>query len=94
MGLMMTGSIVVGALNMVLAAILLVVYRGVYARTRAPFTLALLLFATAFLAQNVLVVYSFVTMIAIIPSALEPYLLAIGVFEALGLGALLWTASR
>lgn len=94
MGLMMTGSIVVGALSMVLAAILLVVYRGVYARTRAPFTLALLLFATAFLAQNVLVVYSFVTMIAIIPSALEPYLLAIGVFEALGLGALLWTASR
>jgi hypothetical protein len=91
---MMIASIIVGALNMALAAALLVVYRGVHARTKAPFTLALLLFAGAFLAQNVLVVYSFVTMMAFVPPALDPYLLAIGVFEALGLGAMLWTASR
>lgn len=91
---LMNASILVGAVNMVLASILLVVYRGVYARTRAPFTLALLLFATAFLAQNALVVYSFVTMMALVPSALDPYLLAIGMFEAVGLGAMLWTASR
>lgn len=90
---MMTASILVGAVNTVLAAILLVVYRGVYARTKAPFTLALLLFAAAFLAQNALVVYSFMTMMALVPSALDPYLLAIGIFEALGLGAMLWTAS-
>jgi hypothetical protein len=91
---MMTASILVGALNAALAAALLAVYRGVYARTKASFTLALLLFAGAFLAQNVLVVYSFMSMMAIVPSDLEPYLLAIGVFEALGLGAMLWTASR
>ena len=91
---MMTASIVVGALNVLLSATLLIVYRGVYARTRAPFTLALLLFATAFLAQNVLVVYSFITMMAIVPNALDPYLLGIGVFEALGLGAMLFTATR
>lgn len=94
MGEMMIASILVGAVNMVLAAILLVVYRSLYARTKAPFTLALLLFAAAFLAQNALVVYSFVTMMAVVPSALDPYLLAIGIFEALGLGAMLWTASR
>lgn len=94
MSAMMIGSILVGAVNFVLALILLVVYRGVYARTKAPFTLALLLFAAAFLAQNALVVYSFVAMMSLVPSALELYLLAIGVFEALGLGAMLWTATR
>ena len=91
---MMIGSIFLGAVNIVLASILLVVYRGVYARTKASFTLALLLFATAFLVQNALVVYSFVTMMALVPSALDPYLLAIGAFEALGLGAMLWSATR
>jgi len=90
----MIASILVGGLNIVLAAILLFVYRGVYARTKAPFTLALLLFATAFLIQNALVVYSFVSMMALVPSALDPYLLAIGAFEALGLGAMLWSATR
>jgi hypothetical protein len=94
MGDMMIASILVGAVNIVLASILLVVYRGVYARTKAPFTLALLLFATAFLAQNALIVYSFVTMMSLVPGALDPYLLAIGAFEALGLGAMLWTATR
>jgi hypothetical protein len=91
---MMTASILVGSLNAVLATVLLVVYSGVYGRTKAPFTLALLLFAAAFLAQNVLIVYSFVTMMSIVPGALDPYLLGIGVFEALGLGAMLWSAFR
>ena len=91
---LMTASILVGLINIGLAAALLVVYRGVYARTKAPFTLALLLFAAAFLAQNVLVVYSFATMMSIVPNALDPYLLGIGAFEAIGLGAMLWSASR
>jgi len=90
----MTASILVGSLNAVLATVLLVVYSGVYGRTKAPFTLALLLFAAAFLAQNVLIVYSFVTMMSIVPGALDPYLLGIGIFEALGLGAMLWSAFR
>ena len=91
---MMIASILVGVLNIILASGLLIVYRGVYARTKAPFTLALFLFATAFLAHNALTVYSFVTMMSLVPSALDPYLLAIGAFEALGLGAMLWSATR
>lgn len=91
---MMIASIAVGAVNAVLAGILLVVYGGVFARTKAPFTLALLVFAAAFLAQNALIVYSFVTMMSVVPSALDPYLLGIGILEALGLGAMLWTATR
>jgi len=91
---LMIATIVFAGVNVMLASILVVVYCGVYARTKASFTVALLLFALAFLAQNVLVIYSFVTMISIVPNALDPYLLAIGVFEALGLGAMLWIASR
>ena len=94
MGVMMSATILVAALNIVFASVLLVVYRGVYSRTRAPFSLALLLVALAFLAQNVLVVYAFVTMMSLVPSALDPYLFGIGVLEAMGLGAMLWTATR
>ncbi|HEY5605407.1 MAG TPA: hypothetical protein VIL45_02675 [Thermoplasmata archaeon] len=92
--LFMMGSLAVGAANIVLASILLVVYRGVYARTKAPFSLALLLFAAAFLAHNLLVVYSFAAMMPIIPSSLDPYLLGISGLEAIGLAAMLWAATR
>ena len=94
MSLLMMATILVGGVNVLLASVLLVAYRGVYSRTKAPFTLALFLFALAFLAQNLLVVYAFVSMMSIVPSALDPYLLGIGVFEALGLGLMLWTATR
>ena len=91
---LMVGSIAVNGANILLAAALLTVYRGVYARTKAPFSLALLLFAVAFLAQNVLMVFSLVTMMALVPGGLDPYLLGVGALEAVGLGAMLWTASR
>jgi len=90
----MMGSLIVGVANIILASVLLVAYRGVYARTKAPFSLALILFAAAFLAHNFLVVYSFTTMMAIVPSELDPYLLGIGGLEAVGLAAMLWTATR
>ena len=91
---LMVGSIAVGCANTFLAAALLTVYRIVYAKTKAPFSLALLLFALAFLAQNVVTVYSLVTMMALVPGGLDPYLLGVGTLEAVGLGAMLWTATR
>lgn len=90
----MMGSLAVGAANALLAAMLLAVYGGVYRTTKAPFTLALLLFAAAFLAHNAFLVYSFVTMMPIVPEAMAPSLLVIGGLEAVGLGAMLWTATR
>lgn len=90
----MFGSLIVGGANILLAATLLVVYRGVYARTKASFSLALLLFAAAFLAHNLLMVYSLVTMMSLVPGGLDPYLLGIGALEAIGLSAMLWTATR
>ncbi len=85
---------VVAVLNVALAAALAGLYARIYARTRAPFTLGLVLFALAFLAQNLLVAYSYGTMMPLFDATLVPYLLAIAVFEALGLLAVLWTASR
>jgi hypothetical protein len=90
----MIGSIGVAAANALLAAVLMVVYGGMYAKTKAPFGLALLVFAAAFLAHNALVLYSYVTMMPSVPEAMNPYLFGIGALEAAGLGAMLWTATR
>ncbi len=90
----MTGSIIVGGANALLAAALLAVYGGTFARTKAPFTLALLVFSGAFLTQNALVVFSYLDMMPLIPNVFTPFLLGIGILEAAGLGAMLWTATR
>jgi hypothetical protein len=90
----MMGSLAVGAANVVLAAVLLVVYRGVHAKTKAPFSLALILFAAAFLLHNALLVYAYATMMEVVSPAIGPYMLGVGSFEAIGLAAMLWTATR
>ncbi len=84
----------VAILNVVLAAALGFLYARTYARTKAPFTLGLVLFAVAFLAQNVLVAYAYGTMMPLFDAQLVPYLLAIACLEAAGLAAVLWTATR
>ncbi len=68
----MTGSIIVGAANALLAAALLAAYAGTFARTKAPFTLALLVFSGAFLTQNALVVFSYLDMMPLIPNVFTP----------------------
>lgn len=90
----MIAAIVVAVVNIALTAALVAVYARMYARTKAPFTLGLVLFAVAFLAQNALVAYSYGTMMPVIPGAFAPYLLGIAALEAVGLAAVLWTATR
>jgi len=92
--LIMLGATVLGAANIVLAGVLLALYSRIYAKTKAPFTVGLILFALAFLLENGLVVYSYSTMMDLVPDALAPFLLVVGILEAVGLGAVLWTASR
>ncbi len=91
---LMVGSIVVGVANAALALILLALYSRTLRSTKAPFTVALVVFAAAFLLHNLLVVYSYVTMMPIVPYAMMPYLFGIAVLEAGGLGAMVWTATR
>jgi hypothetical protein len=92
--LWMEGSLILGIANILLTGVLFVVYRQVYAQTKAAFSLALLMFAGAFVVQNLLVVYSYLATMPLIPDGLSPFLFAIGISEAIGLGAILWTALR
>ena len=92
--ILMVGSVAVGVLNAVLALALIGVYGAVYAKTKAPFTLALLVFGLAFLLHNGLVIYSYLSMMPLLPPEMNPFLLGIGALEAGGLGAVLWTATR
>jgi hypothetical protein len=88
----MEASLVLGVANIGLTAVLFTLYRKVYAQTKASFSLALLLFAGAFVIQNLLVVYSYLETMPLIPDSLSPFLFAVGATEATGLAAVLWTA--
>ena len=88
----MEASIVIGVLNIGLTVVLFSVYRGIYSQTKAGFSLALLTFAGAFVVQNLLVVYSYLATMPLIPESLSPFLFGIGLAEAAGLAAILWTA--
>ncbi len=85
-------SLLLGVANIGLTIVLFTLYRRIYAQTKATFSLALLLFAGAFIVQNLLVVYSYLATMPLIPDSLSPFLFGIGVTEAAGLGAILWTA--
>jgi hypothetical protein len=88
----MLASVVVGFINLTLTVVLLALYRKIYTKTRAGFTLALLAFAGAFLVQNILIIYSYLAMMTLIPAEFAPYLFLIGLCEAAGLSAIAYTA--
>jgi hypothetical protein len=91
---LMDASVVLGLVSIGLAAALFVLYRKLYAQTRSGFGLALLVFAAAFVVQSALTVYSYLASMPIIPDSFAPFLFGIGLCEATGLGAVVWTASR
>jgi hypothetical protein len=92
--LLMEASVALGLISIALAIVLFALYRRLYAQTRSGFGLALLVFAGAFVVQSGLVVYSYVASMPLIPVSFAPFLFGIGVCEATGLGAVVWTASR
>jgi hypothetical protein len=92
--LLMEASVVLGLISIGLAAVLFALYRRLYAQTQSGFGLALLIFAAAFVVQSALTVYSYLNSMPIIPDSFAPFLFAIGLCEATGLGAVVWTASR
>ncbi|MCI4372364.1 MAG: hypothetical protein L3K02_01780 [Thermoplasmata archaeon] len=92
--LLMEASVALGLVSIVLAAALFALYRRVYAQTRTGFGLALLVFAGAFVLQSGLTVYSYLAAMPLIPDSFAPFLFAIGLCEATGLGAIVWTASH
>ena len=86
--ILMVGSIVVGVANAILAVVLLALYGRTFRSTKAPFTVALVIFAAAFLLHNLLMIYSYTTMMPLVPYEMMPYLFGIAVLEAGGLGAM------
>lgn len=90
----MEASVVVAVVTIGLAGALFALYRRVYTQTRSRFGLALLIFAAAFVLQGALTLYSYVAMLPLVPETMAPFLFAIGMCEATGLSAVVWTASR
>jgi hypothetical protein len=90
----MEASVVLGLVSIALAGVLFALYRRIYVDTRSPFGLALLIFAGAFVVQSGLTVYSYLQTMPLIPDSFAPFLFAIGLCEATGLAAVVWTASH
>ncbi|MFZ1023487.1 MAG: hypothetical protein WAN87_05070 [Thermoplasmata archaeon] len=91
---LMEASVALGLISIALAVVLFALYRRLYTQARTGFALALLVFAGAFVIQNGLTVYSYLNSMPLIPDSFAPFLFGIGLCEATGLGAVVWTASR
>jgi hypothetical protein len=90
----MDASLVLGVASVLLALALLLLYRRIYEARRTSFGLGLIVFAGAFMAQTAMIVYSYWISMPVIPDSFAPFLFGIGMCEATGLGAMLFTASR
>lgn len=89
MSIIMDASAVVSVANIAILTGLLILYGRMYSNSKAQFTLGLIFFASLLLVQNVIGIYSYVTMTSFFAEAILPYLLAINIAELAGLGGLL-----
>ena len=94
MALLMDLSMYSSAVSAVLLLVLIGVYLRVYRDTHAQFSIGLTVFASILFAQNVLAVYSFLTMASLIAGGFLPFLLIINLAEVLGIAVLLRTTTR
>jgi hypothetical protein len=90
----MEATVALAVVTIGLSLVLFGLYRRVYAQAKSRFGLALLIFAAAFLGQSCLLVYSYLSMMPIVPESVAPFLFATGICEVTGLSAVAWTASR
>ncbi len=89
MAIMMDASALVSAANVAVLVGLLTLYGKTYSSSRAQFTLGLIFFASLLLVQNVIGIYSYITMAHFFTEAILPYLFAINIAELAGLSILL-----
>ena len=83
-------------LDAALSTGLLIVYASTFSKVRAPFTIGLMMFAGCFLAQNLLIVYGYFTMMEFIlaTSWYVPYILGIMALQAVGLAVMLYSSAK
>jgi hypothetical protein len=80
--------------NVLLLIGLLWIYVNSFRRVRAQFTVGLLVFAALFLLQNLISLYSFLTMFMYYASGVTVMVLAITIVQTAGLSVILWTGLR
>ena len=80
--------------NVLLLMGLLWIYASSFRKVRAEFTAGLLFFAALFLVQNLISLYSFVTMFMYYAADVTWIVLTITVVQTAGLGIILWTGLR
>jgi membrane-bound metal-dependent hydrolase YbcI (DUF457 family) len=89
MALLMDVSSIVSMANMAILVALLGVYASIYSKTRATFTVGLMVFAGMLMLHNVIAVYAYFAMAPLYSNDLLPYFVGIHIAELAGLIALL-----
>ena len=89
MALLMDVSSIVSMANMAILVSLLAVYANIYRKTRATFTVGLLVFAGMLMLHNIIAVYAYFAMAPLYSNDLLPYFVGIHIAELAGLLALL-----
>lgn len=89
MALLMDVSSIVSMANMAILVTLLAVYANIYSKTRATFTVGLMVFAGMLMLHNVIAVYAYFAMAPLYSDDLLPYFVGIHIAELAGLIALL-----
>jgi len=81
-------------INVLLLIGLLWIYATSFRKIRAEFTAGLLFFAALFLVQNLISLYSFLSMFMYYAPGVTWIVLTITVAQTAGLGVILWTGLR
>jgi len=82
------------AINVLLLLALLWIYGSSFRKVKAEFTVGLLFFAALFLAQNLISLYSFLTMFMYYAAGITWIVLTITIVQTAGLAIILWTGLR
>jgi membrane-bound metal-dependent hydrolase YbcI (DUF457 family) len=89
MALLMDISSIVSMANTAILITLLVVYANIYRKTRATFTVGLMVFAGMLMLHNIIAVYGYFAMAPLYSNELLPYFVVIHIAELAGIIALL-----
>jgi len=82
------------AVNVLLLLGLIWIYGNSFRKVRAQFTVGLVFFAALFLLQNLISLYSFVSMFMYYAPGVTGIVVAITVVQTAGLSIILWTGLR
>jgi membrane-bound metal-dependent hydrolase YbcI (DUF457 family) len=89
MALLMDVSSIVSIVNIAILVMLLAIYANIYRKTRATFTIGLLVFTGMLMLHNMIAIYGYFAMAPLYSDDLLPYFVGIHIAELAGLIALL-----